>query len=60
MKGQPMTKKTDPVIEAIATASERRLAELAAPATARRDNLRDALNAATSNGQQQGRGQGQP
>lgn len=40
-----MAKKTDPVIDAIAASAERRLAELTAPATARRDNLRGALGA---------------
>lgn len=39
------TEKTDPVIDAIAADSVRRLAELTAPTTARRDHLRGALGA---------------
>ena len=42
-----MAKQTDPVIEAIAQSVERRMDALTAPTTARRQDLRAALNAAT-------------
>ena len=45
-----MTEQTDPVIEAIAQESERRAAERRAPYEGRRENLRDALDAAAKGG----------
>lgn len=48
-----MAKRTDPVVEAIATEAEKRSAARTAPYIARRENLRDALNAAAAAGTQQ-------